>query len=239
MPSDTDTPINYQPEPPFDIDVRPMTGETLRAWRRDCTNMTCAELTDLLNLSPSSIRQHEAGHRNLSKHRAALVREKAARPDLQLPEGVAGTDHIRALVDTLGENRYLAEALHVARSTICRWKKHDRVTDQNSTATLVRWLYERFINGPASTDLSSIEGNGAESSTDYGPDTWWAVCDVVLDRLVVSSTHENLPAAERSKKCQRTEGTCRGVIVRGTGSPPEVGLRVTEDRLEAVGVGRE
>ena len=92
---------------------------------------------------------------------------------------------------------------------------------------------DRWIALPLQQTVAQLYG------ADPGEDIrqWWAVCDVVLDRLVVSSTHEAVGPAERAKSKQRGGETCRGVIVRGTGTPPEVGLRVKRDRLEAVGVG--
>jgi len=69
-----------------------------------------------------------------------------------------------------------------------------------------------------------------------GDDTWWAVCDVVLDRLVVSTVHEKPSTARRVVDNYRSKGACRGVIVRGSGDRPEVGLRIRERELEEVDV---
>jgi len=112
----------------------------------------------------------------------------------------------------------------------------DRLADELGVTypTLRRIMHQdRWIARPLQPTVAELYG------ADPGEDMrqWWAVCDKVLDRLVVSSTHEELSAARRAKDKLRSGSTCRGVIVRGTGQPPEVGLRVRRERLEAVGVG--
>jgi len=67
---------------------------------------------------------------------------------------------------------------------------------------------------------------------------WYAVCDVVLDRLVVCSVHDTLQGAKAHMEqaafgCQ---GSCQSVIGRGTGDRPETDQRIRRDRLDRMEV---
>ncbi len=59
-------------------------------------------------------------------------------------------------------------------------------------------------------------------------DRWYAVCDDVCGRLVVSHTANTLGGAEHHARQHYTRETCDPVVVRGEGEAPETGIRLTD-----------
>jgi len=65
-------------------------------------------------------------------------------------------------------------------------------------------------------------------------DPTYAVCDVVLDRLVVDTTHDTRDAAtERADSSVWNNTTCDVQVVRVCGERPESGTYLDEDQIDA------
>jgi len=138
--------IDYEPEPPLDIDLRPLSGQELKEWRTQYTTMSQKDLGRWAGLVSTLISSWETGAQPIPRHWSALLRERAIRPSFELPEGPVGPPIVRALSKLLGGHRHLADALCVNEPTVRTWSSEARpeTPSRGGTGPLLRWLFEDF-----------------------------------------------------------------------------------------------
>jgi len=129
--------------------------------------------------------------------------------------------HIAQMAERGGwELTFFVDLLEISRASVQKIIREDRWIGQPYQEPIAR-LWE--CDDPRSFDLP-----------------WFAVCDVVLDRLVCCSVHDTLQGAQAHMQqaafgCQ---GSCESLVAQGSGERPESGQRIKRRRLDAVGVGQ-
>ena len=158
------TRIDYEPEPPPDIDLRPLDGQELREWRTQYTAMSQKDLGRWAGLGGTYISTWETGGQPIPRHWSALLRERAIRPSFELPEGPVGPPVIRAFSKLLGGHRQLADALRVNEPTVRTWSSEARpeTPSRGGIGRLLRWLFEDLDLEPC----ESLGQQGRRALTD-------------------------------------------------------------------------
>jgi len=136
------------------------------------------------------------------------------------PDARWSSDEVRVLWDA-GDWTYpdLAEHLPCSKQVLVQTANNGKCLAKRLHAPMDA-LAERLLD-----DLSVLR------DADEGAD-WYAVCDEVCGRLVVSALKGDQSAAARYADQAYTDKTCDPVVVRGDGDPPETGLRL--DQPDAV-----
>jgi len=195
------------------------------------TFQTRHELADTLDLSARKVSnnatQYETGWS--ASHPIQRLEATDETTDVQSrylyrwdPDARWPSDEVRALWEA-GDWTYpdLAEDLPCSKQVLVQ------------TANNSKWLAKR-LHGPMDAlaerlldDLSVLD------ESDQVAD-WYAVCDEVCGRLVVSALKGDRDGAEQYADDAYNGKTCDPVVVRGEGEAPEVGLRL--DQPDAVRV---
>jgi hypothetical protein len=157
-------PIDYTPEPPLDIDTRPIDGESLRRWRKmqppsgdkpvnnTVDYATIRTTAERLGVSPTFWQKREKQGAS-SPCWSALIREWIVSDgELAVEMAPAPLGQVRALVELLGGTGALGEALGVPTTRIEQWSKDLGAVDGKKSGApvsggagpLIRWLFEEF-----------------------------------------------------------------------------------------------
>lgn len=122
--------IDIQPEPPLDIDTRPLEGAQLAMWRRQTRrkahvderrppHLTCHEFAERLGLSGRHYRSLESADR-ITNGWAPVVR-MAIDERRPAPDAPATCAQIHQLGELLGTKSRLARLLGLAPNTVHNW----------------------------------------------------------------------------------------------------------------------
>jgi hypothetical protein len=182
-----------------------------------------SDIADHLNTTVASVNNSAHYYETGTTAARPIVRKKLAGPK-------RGADHLYRIDD---EAQWRGEHLdQIQRHP--DWSATDIAKELGVTPQVVSKCIRknRWIAQPLQPTVAELY----EQVPTCDERAWYAVCDVVLDRLVVSSVHDDLTVAKRQLHSYRPKGACRGVIKRGSGERPEVGLRVRREDLEAVEV---
>lgn len=154
--------LGYDPQPPLDLDARPIDGEDLRAWRHrqnadtPSGRLTLPETTRQLTGEEGTLWANwETGE--CSPCWAALVREWA-REDREptFPQKRAAPEKVRAVAQAVGGYAVLAECLGYNAHSVAQWGRSRRESEQHRVGAgpqggagpLVNWLFEEFALEP-------------------------------------------------------------------------------------------
>lgn len=150
--------IGYDPDPPLDIDARPIDGGDLRAWRsRQAADTPSGRLTKReavrqLTGTPGTLWSNWE-RRDVPPCWAALVREWAlAGRQPTMPKERAAPTEVRAVVQAVGGYDVLAETLDYTIGSVRQWGRSKQAADHHRTGAgtkggagpLIRWLFEEF-----------------------------------------------------------------------------------------------